>query len=240
MKNNLLFLLLLGGIIGCSDDDMSGSVYGTVFTEDGSVPVNATMSLYRLESYYDEYDYEHRRIVLDQRKKTDDNGYYEFVNLSFVKEYQLTADLEGYATFSSNAVFLKNERMNIDVSLEKEMNMIVLKDAGIAVQKLNIAAGGITKKLAEELCAASIVDGYNDWRLPTLSELNSIYNYQLLLPNIKSSFYWSSTESDLNKSYLIDMKNGGIIIGAHGANCYQGNYYTGSNFFYARCVRSIQ
>ena len=239
MKNNLLFLLLFWGISGCSDDGVLGSIYGTVSTEDGIMPVNATMSLYKIERCYsDESEYE--RLVVEQQKKTDDDGYYEFVNLNLVEEYQLTVELEGYAIFSSNIGLLKSNRMNIDVCLEKEMNMIVLKDAGIAVQKLNIAAGGITRKLAEELCAASIIDGYNDWRLPTLSELNSIYNYQLLLPNIKSSFYWSSTESDSNKSYLIDMKNGGIITGMNGSNAYLGNYYTGSNFFYARCVRSIQ
>lgn len=234
MKNNLLFLLLFWGIIGCSDDDMSGSIYGTVFTEDGSAPVNATVSLYKLERYHQNgSEHEYGRWIVDQQKKTDDNGYYEFVNLSPVESYQLKAELKGYAICSSSFL-LKSERMNIDVPLEKvkvdTSDGIIVKEAGIVVQKLDVSAGQITQELAEQLCAASIVGGHKDWRLPTIGELSSMYNNKSLLTGIKAGNYWSS--SSLSSGgyfyYVLSMGNGNITD----------IHY--SNGAYARCVRSIE
>lgn len=440
MKNNLLFLLFLGGIIGCSDDDMSGSIYGTVSTEDGSAPVNAKVSLYKLERYHQNgSEHEYGRWIVDQQKKTDDDGYYEFVNLSPVENYQLNAELKGYGTFNSQAGFLKSERMNMDISLKKadvkmivntlevrckgykallvanvkssstediyipyevgfiygtdskldvdnkevtgtksvtmfsatvedlkkttyyvqayakneigtaygeilkfepsglpavstlqatnvsektatlngkieyegdvpytergfvysnsfsnptledpeevtvkvkvpgrnpefsanisglvqsvytvrayvvnangteygesislrtESYAVILKEAGIAVQKLDISAGSITKKLAEELCAASIVGGYNDWRLPTIGELSSMYNNKSLLPGIKASYYWSSTHKSAGYYYQVNMNSGTIDSDDEGKSRYSWN--GNIVYYYARCVRSIQ
>ncbi len=244
MKNNLLFLLLFGGIIGCADDDISGSVYGTVSTEDGVALTNTAMSLYKLERYY-RNGTEYGKWIVEQQKKTDDNGYYEFEELSPVENYQLKAELKEYAIFSSDIGFLKSERMNINIFLEKvkvdTSSSIILKEAGIAVQKLDISAGAISQKLAERLCAESIVGGQKDWRLPTLSELTSMYNNKLLLPNIKeeNSYYWTSTlESGVNgqnRYYLINMRDGDITD----------NYSNSSSTVYyykcyARCVRSIE
>lgn len=230
MKNNLLFLLLFLGIIGCSDDDISGSIYGTVSTEDGSVPINATMLLYKLERYYrDEDEREYGRWVVNQEKKTDDNGYYEFGDLSPVESYQLEASLKGYSISTVNIGLLKSERMSKDVFLVKKVdipNFVELKDAGIAVQKLDISTGPINKKLAEELCAASVVNGYNDWRLPTLSELTSMYN--TYLPNIKAAYYWSSTPASNQYYYQVNMNSGNIKSALE------------EQSYYARCVRSIQ
>lgn len=436
---NLLFLLLFLGIIGCSDDDISGSIYGTVSTEEGLVAANATMSLYKLERYNQD-ESEYGRWIVDQQKKTNDDGYYEFGNLSPVENYKLTAELKGYTIFSSSIGLLKSERMNIDISLEKaNTNMIVntlevcckgykaffyasvkfssteeryvpyevgfiygtdsklvadskevtgtksvtmfsatiddlkkttyyvqayakndigveygeilkfepsgqpavttllatnvsettatlngeieyegdvlytergfvysssfskptledpedatvkvkvpgrnrefsanisglvrgseysvrayvinangaeygevislkigdyaviLKEAGIAVQKLDISAGSINKKLAEELCAASIVGGYTDWRLPTLSELASMYNNKSLLPDIKADRYWSSTPAFYQHYYLINMDSGKIVNAREDASAEYTSYY--HYYHYARCVRSIQ
>jgi len=239
---NLLFLLLFLGIIGCSDDDISGSIYGTVFTEEEGVPVNATMLLYKLKRYRQDKN-EYERWIVDQQKKADDNGYYEFGNLSPVENYQLRAELEGYVFFSSD-ILLKSERMNVDVFLEKvdTTNFVVLKDAGIAVQKLDISTGRISQELAERLCAESIVGGHKDWRLPTLSEWTSMYNNKSLLPGIKNGncYYWTSTLKKIyggtSYYYMIYMGNGNITTD----KSYQ--FYNSNNYnnYYARCVRSIQ
>ena len=192
------------------------------------------MSLYKYERYYQDGRQYGGRWIFDQEKKTDDNGYYEFGNLGPIESYQLKAKLEGYLSFSSSIGFLKSEQMNIDVFLEKRYvdtnKFVILEEVGIAVQKLDISAGSINKKLAEELCAASTVGGYTNWRLPTLSELNSMYNNRSLLPDIKSNWYWSSSLVDgyYMNYYLVNMGTGAIGSKSYNSgNC-------------ARCVRSIQ
>lgn len=121
MRNSLLFLLLSLVVIGCADDDTSGRIYGIASIGDGIVAVNATMSLYKFETYYETHfgkKEEYTRRILDQQKKTNDKGFYEFKGLSPLETYCLEAELNGYAS-SSDIGLLKSERMNVDVSLKK-------------------------------------------------------------------------------------------------------------------------
>jgi hypothetical protein len=91
---------------------------------------------------------------------------------------------------------------------------------------------------ASTYCANLTIGGYNNWRLPTQKELESIVDYGKENPaidtdifkNTSSSIYWSSST---HKSYTYD---------AWGVHFYYGNDYwdnrdgKGHNY-YVRCVR---
>lgn len=73
-----------------------------------------------------------------------------------------------------------------------------------------------------------------DWRLPTLAELQEIYNNRKNIPNIISDYYWSSTESASNDGYAsyVNMEDGSIKEGD------KSNWYVVTNRR-ARCVRDL-
>ena len=97
-------------------------------------------------------------------------------------------------------------------------------------------SGSITHENADGKCNELVLNGYNDWRLPTIEELESVYKYSftLGLGNIKEALYWSSTmrKNDLYKRdmpLLFSMYNGKWAWGA------SSNW---QNIMLARAVRS--
>lgn len=47
---------------------------------------------------------------------------------------------------------------------------------------------------AASLCADLVLNGYGDWYLPSVDELNKLYINQVAIGGFASAFYWSSTE----------------------------------------------
>jgi hypothetical protein len=68
---------------------------------------------------------------------------------------------------------------------------------------------------------------FMDWRLPTLFELNEMYNNKSSIDNFLQSGYWSSTENDSTNAYYVNFSWGG----AYDFNV----YWT----FYVRGVRAF-
>jgi hypothetical protein len=72
-------------------------------------------------------------------------------------------------------------------------------------------------------CQLLVIDGVDDWRMPTIEELNEIYNSE----NTFSGSYWSSTEYEGNYAWCKSMLDG---------------FYYGDRkgySYYVRAVRSI-
>lgn len=89
-----------------------------------------------------------------------------------------------------------------------------------------IVASGVTNS-AVNLCTGTI-NGYNDWFLPAIEQLNCLYKNQTIISGFMNVMYWSSTESDENSAVFQFFDNG--------------NDLSVFKTFYAsvRCVRVIR
>jgi formylglycine-generating enzyme required for sulfatase activity len=74
-------------------------------------------------------------------------------------------------------------------------------------------------------CQLLVIDGKNDWRLPTKKELDYIYHSQ---NHFVGSLYWSSTEYDGGSSWIQNLSSGN-----------QNDNYKGASH-YVRPVRTIE
>lgn len=63
---------------------------------------------------------------------------------------------------------------------------------------------------AKAACESLVLNGYDDWDLPTLKELNSINKYSNICDTVfVDDFYWSSTEDSNSKAYGQDFSRYG-------------------------------
>ena len=87
------------------------------------------------------------------------------------------------------------------------------------VQTKDISNEMIDWESANLLCKNSTVGDFNDWRLPTIEELATIYNNKRAIGGFRDSVpnnsnYWSSTVSPSNDSYyyVLNFMNGQSVI----------------------------
>ncbi len=87
---------------------------------------------------------------------------------------------------------------------------------------------------AKKHCESLSLEGYDDWRLPSLLELQSIVDFKEVKPAINGAFknitprlYWTSTLyiGDLGRAWYVYFYDGRI------------HYYLHANDSYVRCVR---
>jgi len=79
--------------------------------------------------------------------------------------------------------------------------------------KLNtekIALASKDTQIAGILCSELILNGYDDWYLPSMDELNLMYMNlkESKIGNLTDSLYWSSSETDFNNAWLQDFSTG--------------------------------
>ncbi|MFY9309338.1 MAG: DUF1566 domain-containing protein [Bacteroidia bacterium] len=74
---------------------------------------------------------------------------------------------------------------------------------------------------AASICDRLVVDGYDDWYLPSKDELQLMYQQKAdgKLKGITGDFYWSSTEVSENAAVSLSFSTG-----ANGSTSKQGNY----------------
>ena len=131
-----------------------------------------------------------------------------------------------YATNSNGTVY----GASLSFKPTAIVDYVELTAAGIAVQKTDISNSTINWSSANNLCNNSIVGGYTNWRLPTISELGTLYTNRTTIGGFTTGWYWSSSVGTNGNSYhqSCDFSTGTVY--ANDAN-------SASNR--ARCVRSL-
>lgn len=111
-------------------------------------------------------------------------------------------------------------------------SFIEFSHIGLAIHKEDIGAGDWDD--INDLCENSFIGGYNDWRLPTLEELQSMYNERNLIGGFKDSnngYYWSSTWESENYVYVLDFDDG---------NYFKNGPIISPGRINGRCVRTLE
>ena len=68
-----------------------------------------------------------------------------------------------------------------------------------------------TAGIAAKLCRDLVLNGFNDWYLPSRDELALVYTYRVVLGMTGGGYYWSSTNISATQSSLIDFATGSTI-----------------------------
>lgn len=94
----------------------------------------------------------------------------------------------------------QRQRVNAKAIGQGEINTRrIVKNYGIA----NFAA-----RYAQVL----VVNGYDDWFLPSVDELNEMYKFMhanpVVIDDTRNTYYWSSSEYDYNNAWTINFKDG--------------------------------
>ncbi len=103
-------------------------------------------------------------------------------------------------------------------------------------EKMAYSSNGKTGKLqdwdgAVQYCRDLVLEGYNDWRLPMINELQELYKHKSELSNVVDNRYWSSTPY-LSEKDIVWLLNFDDLTSM--------NYLSKSNSYYVRCVRELK
>jgi hypothetical protein len=213
----LLGIIAIGAVVftTCKKE---GGIQGIVTDKTNAEPIRATgVEL-------------HEKNKLLTRTVTYDDGQYEFNDLK-AGDYKIRIDAEGYEEVNYDVMVQSGKIAKADIQLgtkAPDMPYITLQSAGIMVQKQDIGTG--TWSTINTACENSTLAGYSDWRLPTQSELDVLYQNRVAIGGFTTSgsntFYWSSTVYGNNYHWHQDFSSGA--------------QYTNSNdlSYRGRCVRN--
>ncbi|MDR1226864.1 MAG: DUF1566 domain-containing protein [Prevotellaceae bacterium] len=138
---------------------------------------------------------------------------------------EATYYVRAYATNSNGTVYGES----LSFKPTAVVDYVVLQSEGIMVQTNDISSG-TDRTSAGNLCKASGVGGYSDWRLPTRGELLALYSNRATIGGFSSiSNYWTSDlyNSYWSQYYYLDFSTGSV------------SYNYDSNSYRARAVRTL-
>jgi len=78
------------------------------------------------------------------------------------------------------------------------------KDTYIIVNHLGTSETG----RAAQRCANKSLNGFTDWFLPSLGELNQLYNNRVAVGNLGTNWYWSSSQNSVNSAWYQGIGSG--------------------------------
>lgn len=78
---------------------------------------------------------------------------------------------------------------------------------------LIISTQGNTGSYAAKLCQDLVIGGYSDWYLPSLQELQKLYDNRAVIGGFGSFNYWSSSEFDASRAWSINFTTGTSVVG---------------------------
>lgn len=76
---------------------------------------------------------------------------------------------------------------------------------------IDIMAGCATAGIAARICGNLVLNGYSDWYLPSVDELNKLYLNRGAIGGFTVEFYWSSSEYTSSHAVAQYFANGGTI-----------------------------
>ncbi len=84
---------------------------------------------------------------------------------------------------------------------------IALREGLENTRKIDSACNNFPNQ-ASYYCSNLVLNSYSDWFLPSKEELNNIYINKSLIPNFKSYYYWTSSESSSYMVWVQDFNSG--------------------------------
>ena len=73
---------------------------------------------------------------------------------------------------------------------------------------IDIMADCATAGIAARICGDLVLNGYSDWYLPSIDELNKLYINREALGGFSINYYWSSSEADANSAWNMSLLHG--------------------------------
>lgn len=67
---------------------------------------------------------------------------------------------------------------------------------------IDILNGCSEEGIAARLCSDLVLNGYNDWYLPSIAELRKLFESRSIIGNFSNRLYWTSTEREYNTAVL--------------------------------------
>jgi hypothetical protein len=94
-----------------------------------------------------------------------------------------------------------------------------------------IMAGCTQRPIAASVCADLVLNGYSDWYLPSIGEVQMMYSRLYLqgLGGFGGGWYWSSSQNDPNYAWYMNFNNGNVSY----------DFYHKYNDFQVRAVRAF-
>ncbi|MFH1120688.1 MAG: DUF1566 domain-containing protein [Bacteroidota bacterium] len=76
---------------------------------------------------------------------------------------------------------------------------------GTGIQNtIDIMAGCAEAGIAAGICGDLVLNGFSDWYLPSIDELNKLYLNRAVIGGFVNTAYWSSSETDPNNAWLLN------------------------------------